>query len=90
MLLESLDISPFEGVLDMADYITDMNEHALKSDNVQKFIHSTGLHFDVVINEEFYADSFLMFAHKFKAPIITVCEYCANNIMQKMIMNFLV
>lgn len=52
-----------------------MNQHAFENPNVQKLIHSTDLHYDVVINEEFFADSFLMFAHKFKAPIITICEY---------------
>ncbi|XP_031627056.1 UDP-glucuronosyltransferase 2B20-like [Contarinia nasturtii] len=47
--------------------------HAFSNLNVQKLIHSTGLHFDLIINEEWWADSFLMFAHKFKAPIITIC-----------------
>lgn len=49
--------------------------HSLSNSNVQKLIHSTGLHFDLIINEEFWADSFLMFAHKFKAPIITICKF---------------
>lgn len=51
-----------------------MNEYAFENSNVQKLIHSTNLHYDVVINEEFFADSFLMFAHKFKAPLITMCK----------------
>lgn len=52
-----------------------MNPYAFENPNVQKFIHSTGLHFDVVISEEFFADSFLMFAHQFQAPIITICPF---------------
>ncbi|XP_031639549.1 UDP-glucuronosyltransferase 2B1-like [Contarinia nasturtii] len=51
------------------------NPYTLQNANIQKFIHSTGLHFDLVINEEFYGDSMLMFAHKFKAPIITICPF---------------
>lgn len=53
-----------------------MNDYALNNVNVQKLIHSTDLHFDVFINEEFWADSFLLFAYKFKAPIVTICEFC--------------
>lgn len=59
----------------MATFSKVFNSYAFESDNVQKFIHSTGLHFDVIINEDFFADSFLMFAHKFKAPIVTICPF---------------
>lgn len=55
------------------------NSHALEDKNVQKLINSTGLHFDVVILEEFFIDSFLMFGHKFKAPVVTICKfYCQH------------
>lgn len=56
-------------------FVHAMNEYAFENANIQKFIHSSEYHFDVIINEEFFADSFLMFAHKFKAPMITICEY---------------
>lgn len=42
--------------------------------NVQKLIHRTDLHFDLVINQEVFHDSFLMFGHKFNAPIVTICK----------------
>lgn len=67
--------SPFTVIEQMRGFNGVLNEYALQDANVQKLIHSTDKHFDVVINEEFFADSFLMFAHKFKAPIITICEY---------------
>lgn len=51
------------------------NRHHLESENVQRLINSTGLNFDIVINEEFFADSLLMFAHKFNAPVVTICEF---------------
>lgn len=68
------EVSPFIFIKDMPQMTSVMNKHAFESANVQKFIHSTDLHFDVIINEEFFGDSYLMFAHKFKAPIITICE----------------
>lgn len=67
--------SIFTSIDQLPDFVHKMNEYAFENANVQKLIHSTNLHFDVVINEEFFADSFLMFAHKFKAPVITMCEY---------------
>lgn len=66
--------SPFRSIGELTSFVHMMNEYAFENPNVQKLIHSNDKHFDVVINEEFFADSFLMFAHKFKAPIITMCE----------------
>lgn len=48
------------------------SEHALQDAKVQELIKSKGKHFDLVIMEQFFHESFLMFAHKFNAPIITV------------------
>lgn len=50
-------------------------EYALKHPNVQKLIDSTDQHFDLVIAEQYYQEAFLMFAHKFKAPVITLGRY---------------
>lgn len=47
-------------------------EHALNDKNVGKFINSTNHQFDVIVLEQFFHDSWLMFAHKFKAPIVTI------------------
>lgn len=49
-------------------------EYALSTKNVQAFIQSENYQFDIVINEEFFHDAFLMFGHKFKAPTVTICE----------------
>jgi glucuronosyltransferase len=49
--------------------------HVLQEDIVQKLIHSTDLHFDVVVMETFFNECFFGFAHKFKAPLIQVCTY---------------
>lgn len=51
-----------------------MNNYTLENANIQKFIKSTDYHFDVIVAEEFFADSLLMFAHKHKAPVVTICK----------------
>lgn len=47
-------------------------EHAFNDHNVQTFLNRTDLKFDVVILEQFFHDSWLLFAHKFKAPLVTI------------------
>lgn len=71
--------SPFHFINDMPSFSNVMNAYAFENANVQKLIHSTDLHFDVIINEEFFADSFLMFAHKYNAPTITLCPFGISN-----------
>jgi len=53
----------------------------LQQENIQKLIHSTDLHFDVVIIEAFFIECFLGFSHKFQAPIIQICTYGGGNFM---------
>lgn len=50
-------------------------DHALNSSNVQKFLHDDSQSFDLVINEEFFMESFSMFAYRFNAPLLTICTY---------------
>lgn len=73
--LKMASASVFHSLNNLKRFPRIWNPYALENANVQKFIHSTGLHYDLIINEEFFGDSFLMFAHKFKAPIITICEF---------------
>lgn len=75
------------GIFEMHDMTYDMTfkmlytiadtttTYALQHPNVQKLIHSTDLEFDLVIGEQFYQEAFLMFGHKFNAPIITISKY---------------
>lgn len=67
--------SIFSGIHILRDLPRVWNPYAFENPYVQTFIHSTGLHFDLMINEEFFGDSFLMFAHKFKTPIMTICKF---------------
>lgn len=55
------------------------SEHALNDSNVQEFIHRNDLYFDVVINEDTYHESWMMFGHKFKAPIVTLGIISSDN-----------
>lgn len=63
------------GISQMKTFASIVKPNTFENPNVQKFINSKGLHFDLVINEEFFGDSYLMFAHKFKAPIITIVPF---------------
>lgn len=53
-------------------------KHALKSQPVQNFINNDKTKFDLVLSEQFYQESMLMFAHKYKAPIVTISELNAQ------------
>lgn len=62
----------------MPTFLTANNKYNIENANVQEFIKRTDLHFDVIVSEEFYADSFLMFAHKHKAPVVSICKFYFN------------
>ncbi|XP_058448414.1 UDP-glycosyltransferase UGT5-like [Malaya genurostris] len=47
-------------------------KYALKNPNVQQFIEQDDNTFDLVISEQFFQEAFLMFAHKYRAPIVTI------------------
>lgn len=68
------DTNFFEKVVSYEKLCTPSSEHGLNVSNVQKIIHGNDLHFDLVINEDMFHESWLMFAHKFNTPIITICK----------------
>lgn len=49
-------------------------KHAFENERMQQFIHSEDQQFDLVLIEEVLHDGFWMFGHKFKAPIVSICE----------------
>lgn len=67
------DQSDFGKVRDYEMVSTPSSEHGLQNAEVQKIIHSTNMSFDLVINEDFYHESWLMFGYKFKVPTVTIC-----------------
>jgi len=77
--LQSFGISPL--ALNMWSMGEAVCHYVLQQDSIQKLIHSTDLHFDVVIVEAFANECFLGFVHKFQAPIIHVCSYGGENNM---------
>lgn len=52
-----------------------MVEHTMSSKAVKELIQRNDLSFDLVISEEFFQDAYLMFGHKFKAPLITFSKF---------------
>lgn len=73
-LIEKSSGSVFGSLAFLPIFTKTINAYTFENPNVQKFIKSTGLHFDVIVAEEFYADSLLMLAFKHKAPIVTICK----------------
>uniref|UniRef100_A0A182PLT1 Peptidase S1 domain-containing protein n=1 Tax=Anopheles epiroticus TaxID=199890 RepID=A0A182PLT1_9DIPT len=51
------------------------SRYGLQSPNVRQFIERTDLSFDLVISEQFFQESWLVFAHKYSAPIVTISTY---------------
>ena len=49
-------------------------EYAFESVQVQQFLQRQDLHYDLVINEEFFQESFSMFAYKYKTPLVTISK----------------
>lgn len=54
-------------------------EHALNSKAVKDFIRKDKTKFDLILSEQFFQESMLMFAHKYKAPIVTLSEFIRDN-----------
>ncbi|XP_053673814.1 UDP-glucosyltransferase 2-like [Anopheles nili] len=51
------------------------SKYGLESKNVRDFIRRDDLHFDLILAEQFFQESWLMFAHKYNAPIVTISTY---------------
>ncbi|KAG4070679.1 hypothetical protein HA402_013599 [Bradysia odoriphaga] len=49
--------------------------HGLRDKNVQKLINRNDIHFDLIISEQFFQESWLMFSRKYRAPIVTIGTY---------------
>lgn len=71
---EQSEINFFEKVMSYETLCRPSSEHGLNDTNVQRIINSKDLHFDLIINEDMFHESWLMFGYKFKAPIITICK----------------
>ncbi|XP_039439844.1 UDP-glycosyltransferase UGT5-like [Culex pipiens pallens] len=61
----------------------DTSRFALESQAVQQFIKRNDLSFDLVVSEQFFQESWLMFAHKFNAPIVTISTYGYSDFMDR-------
>ncbi|XP_062710991.1 UDP-glucosyltransferase 2-like [Aedes albopictus] len=55
----------------------------LENTNVQTFLKRDDLQFDLVISEQFFQESWLMFAHKYNAPIVTISTYGYSDFMDR-------
>lgn len=56
----------------------------LKNEKVLDFIKNDKSHFDLLITEQWFQESWLMFMHKFKdAPMITISSYGYSDFMDR-------
>lgn len=67
--------SSYEGIDILFGLGLKSTQHALNSKNVKNFIKNNRDDFDLILSEQFFQESFLMFAHKYKAPIVTISTY---------------
>lgn len=74
-LFKTRKSTQFESLKIFTDFGSSSCAHFLNDKKVQEIIHRNDLHFDLVIHEEVYHDALLMFAHKFGAPLVTICKY---------------
>lgn len=66
--------SPWPMILGGAFSFGYTTKYALENQYVQHFIHSANHHFDLIIIEDLWHDTFLMLGHQFKAPIVSICK----------------
>lgn len=82
-MYEQTSDSPFKTAAMIPLFGNMSASHALRNKNVQKLIHSENEHFDLIINEDVYLDVFLAFAHKFRAPAVTICKRFIQKVAEK-------
>lgn len=59
------------------------SRHGLENDHVQKFLKRGDLKFDLIVSEQFFQESWLMFAYKYNAPIVTISTYGYSDFMDR-------
>lgn len=71
----------------------DVSRHGFENENVKFFINRQDLHYDLIFAELFFSESWLMFAHKFNAPIVglSICAlWCTFQISCSLIQFFFI
>lgn len=63
-------------------------KHAFENERMQQFMHSKNQHFDLILLEEVMHDGYLMFGHKFKAPVAMICKSFCNFVSSTEISEF--
>lgn len=72
---ERKDHSHLESLLNIYNIGLATAKHGLESRKVQEMIKSHEGHFDIVVAEQFMQESWLMFAHLYKVPVVTLSEF---------------
>jgi glucuronosyltransferase len=80
---ENIASDPFRAIDILWFLGLETSKHAMNSRRVQELIHDKDLKFDLVIAEQFYQESFLMFAHKYQTPLITLGTLSYSDFMDR-------
>ncbi|XP_058122285.1 UDP-glycosyltransferase UGT5-like [Anopheles ziemanni] len=83
-LFASSQTSDFDKLFMYWELGLNTSRHGLQTENVRQFIARRDLHFDLIIAEQFFQESWLMFAHKFNAPIVTISTYGYSDFFDSM------
>lgn len=75
---EKKDHNHIESLLNIYNIGIATAKHGLESRNVQKLIKRHDHHFDIIVAEQFMQESWLVFAHKYKAPVVALSK-CGFN-----------
>ncbi|XP_052866527.1 UDP-glucosyltransferase 2-like [Anopheles cruzii] len=74
-LFEASQSSDFTKLAMYWDLGINTSRHGLESEPVRQFISRRDLTFDLILAEQFFQESWLMFAHQYGAPIVTISTY---------------
>jgi glucuronosyltransferase len=75
--------SDFESVFMYFGMGTITTEYGLAHPKIQEFLKRKDLHFDLVINEQFFQESFYTFAHIYNAPLATISTLGHSDYMDR-------
>lgn len=72
-IYELTDISIHQMLVDFLYSLgLETTDYAFKRENVKEFLREDNSRFDLILAEQFYQEAFLMLAHKYRAPVVTV------------------
>lgn len=73
-MFDKTEFNDFEYIYRMYAMGLNSAKYCLEHSIISDFIENDHSHFDLILAEQFYQESLLMFAHKYKAPVVTISK----------------